>query len=71
MIGDRAEPSFEEMWKFIGEILLPLGKMPDKASMDYNQVREMYSSLITADMMFRELVQVAILKKETSEIKNT
>jgi len=66
---NRTEPSFEEMWKFIGEILLPLGKLPDKASMDYNQVREMYSSLITADMMFRELVQIAILKKETTGIE--
>lgn len=66
---NRTEPSFEEMWRFIGEILLPLGKLPDKASMDYNQVREMYSSLITADMMFRELVQIAILKKETTGIE--
>lgn len=70
MTQDKARPSFEEMWKFIEEILLPLGKMPDKASMDYNQVCEMYTSLVTADMVFRELVQSAILKKETSEIKN-
>ncbi|MDE1765088.1 MAG: hypothetical protein KGI27_02315 [Thaumarchaeota archaeon] len=70
MTQDQSKPTLEKMWKFIGDILAPLGKMPDKASMDYNQVLELYSSLATADMMFRELVQIAIFKKETTGIKN-
>ncbi len=67
---ERTKPTLEEMWKFIGEILVPHGKMPGKASLDYNQVCEMYASLVASDMMFRELVQVAILKKETDKMKN-
>lgn len=70
MAQGKPKPTLEEMWRFIEEILAPLGKMPDKASMDYKQVLEMYTSLVSADMMFRELVQVALLKKETSEIKS-
>lgn len=70
MIQGQSKSTLEEMWKFIEDILVPLGKMPDKASMDNNQVLELYSSLVTADMMFREFVQIAILKKETAGIKN-
>lgn len=63
-------PTPEEMWKFIGDILIPFDLMPDKASMDYRQVQELYTSLVASDMMFRDLVQIAILKKETAIIRN-
>ncbi|MGI0046833.1 MAG: hypothetical protein ACREBB_06565 [Nitrosotalea sp.] len=69
MTEDQKMLTSEEMWKRIGDILIPLGTMPDKASMDYKQLQELYTSIVAADMTFRDLVQIAILKKETAEIQ--
>lgn len=52
----------EGMWKIIGDILIPYGLMPDKASMDYKEVRQLYADLVTVDTMFRDLAQIIILK---------
>ncbi len=71
MTTSRRMPTSEEMWRFIGDILIPLEVMPDKASMDYKQVHKLYTHLVRADMTFRDLIQIAILKKETAAIQNT
>lgn len=62
-------PTFEEMWRFIGNRLRPRGSLPDKASLDYKQAFELYTVLLSEDMMFRELAQIALLRKETSLLK--
>lgn len=66
----RQRPSLDEMRRFIEEKLEPVGRMPDRASLDYNQVLEMYSGLLAEEMMFREFVQIAILRNKTNTIKN-
>lgn len=70
MMFDAQKPTFEEMWKFMKERLAARGKIPDKASLDYKQASEIYTVLLAEEMMFREMVQVAILRKETDTIKN-
>ncbi len=70
MTEKQRKPTLEEMWKHIGRILIPMGQMPDKASMDDKQVQELYSGLIAADRTFKDLVQIAIFKKEITEIEN-
>ena len=69
MTLETQNPTFENMWKFIGEKLVLRGKMPDKASLDYKQAFELYTILLAEDMMFREMAQIAILRKETDILK--
>ncbi|MDE1830102.1 MAG: hypothetical protein KGI25_07250 [Thaumarchaeota archaeon] len=64
------KPPLDEMRRFIEERLEPIGKMPDKSRLNYNQVLEMYSGLLAEEMMFREFVQIAILKNQTNAMKN-
>lgn len=64
---------FEEMWKFISKFLNPLGMMPDKASMDYEQLIKLNLELERKDDdVFRDFIQTSILKKEvaTSYLRN-
>jgi len=68
MMENREALTSEEMWKIIGDILIPYELMPDKASMDYKEVRQLYADLVTVDTMFRDLAQIIILKN-TSAIK--
>jgi len=70
MTEERRKPTVEEMWSHIGRILTPMGQMPDKASIDDRQLQELYSSLTAADRTFKDLVQVAIFKKEINAIAN-
>lgn len=62
MIKNPRALTSEEMWKTVGDILIPYGLMPDKASMDYKEVRQLYADLVTVDAMFRDLAQIIILK---------
>ncbi len=64
MTEEQRKPTLEDMWEYIGKILIPMGLMPDKAGMNYKQVQELYSDLAAADKTFKDLVQVAIFKKE-------
>ncbi|MGB6785399.1 MAG: hypothetical protein WBE60_05930 [Nitrosotalea sp.] len=41
--------------------------MPEKTNMSDEQVMELYVQLLTADMLFRELEQVALLKKDLGD----
>ncbi|MDE1863474.1 MAG: hypothetical protein KGI33_11270 [Thaumarchaeota archaeon] len=58
------------MWSFIQRRLTLRGSVPDKASIDYRQAREIYAVLHAEEMLFREMAQIAILKWETDAIKN-
>ena len=57
---------FESVWKEISKTLTPLGKMPDKASLDYNQILALYFRLEKSGNTLRDFAQIAILKKELS-----
>lgn len=70
MTEQQRKPTLEEMWTYIGKILIPMDQMPDKASMDDKQVQEFYYNLTAADRTFKDLVQVAIFKKEIAAIEN-
>ncbi|MGI0102542.1 MAG: hypothetical protein ACREA7_08115 [Nitrosotalea sp.] len=70
MTEEQRKLTLEEMWEDIGRILIPLGQMPDKASMDEKQVQEFHSNLTVDDRIFKDLVQVAIFKKEINTIEN-
>lgn len=59
---------FESAWKEISKTLAPIGKMPDKASLDYNQILELYFRLEKSGNVLRDFAQVSILKKELSYI---
>ncbi|NHI02690.1 hypothetical protein DYY67_0387 [Candidatus Nitrosotalea sp. TS] len=67
---EQRKPTLEEMWAHIGKILIPMDQMPDKASMDDKQLQEFYYNLTAADRTFKDLVQVAIFKKEIVAIEN-
>ncbi|GEM_PF-2342297 len=71
MMANTDKPTFEEMWKFMSARLASRGALPDKASLDYRQAFEIYSILLVEEMMFREMVQVALLKREADKVKNT
>ncbi|MDE1770557.1 MAG: hypothetical protein KGI28_08415 [Thaumarchaeota archaeon] len=56
----------EELWKIIEK--LSIGhKIPDKTMIDYEQVLELCVILKVADEKFRNLEQIAILKKELNK----
>ncbi|MHB8603415.1 MAG: hypothetical protein ACYC6W_12460 [Nitrosotalea sp.] len=62
-------PILDDMWKFIERILIPYGLMPRKTDLSDEQVIKLYSELVSIDMLFRELEQVAILQKEVDIMK--
>ncbi|MHB8601025.1 MAG: hypothetical protein ACYC6W_05320 [Nitrosotalea sp.] len=64
------KPSFDEMWKFIDSIMRPNELVPDKTILTYEQVFSIYSKLSDIDEMFKEIAQIAILKKELDKINN-
>ena len=61
--------TLEDMWEFIESILIPYGLMPRKTDVSDEQIIKLYSELASIDMLFRELEQVAILKKEVDIMK--
>lgn len=63
-------PPLDDMRRFIEDRLTPRGTMPDRARLGYNQVLELYSGLLVEEMIFREMMQVAILRNEIRSIKN-
>lgn len=71
MMYDAQRPTFEEIWSFMKERLPARGGMPDKASIDYKQASEIYAALLAEEMMFREMVQIAIFRREARAIKNS
>ena len=61
---EQRKPTVEDMLEQIERILATMSHMPDKASIDEKQLQKFYSSLTVADMEFKDLEQIAILKKE-------
>ncbi|MDH2908089.1 MAG: hypothetical protein PXX83_08355 [Candidatus Nitrosotalea sp.] len=64
------KPSLDEMWQFIDNIMRPNELVPDKTILAYEQVFLVYSKLVEIDEMFKEIVQVAILKRELDKQNN-
>jgi hypothetical protein len=55
---------FEELWKDVSKILNLINMMPDKASLDYDQLLKLHLELKNSDNAFKDLIQALILKKE-------
>lgn len=63
-------PSLDQMWQFIDNIMRPNELIPDKTSLTYEQVYAIYSKLAEIDEMFKELAQISIFKKELNKEKS-
>ena len=61
--------TLEEMWKFIEDILSPYDLVPKKDSMTDDQIITLYLELSQVDELFRQLAQIAFLKKEIDKSK--
>lgn len=61
------KPSLDEMWQFIDNIMRPNDLVPDKTSLDYQEIFAIYSKLMELDGMFKEFAQVRMLKKALDE----
>jgi len=66
----RHQPSLNEMWKFIDNMMRPNNLVPDKSILTHDQVFQVYSKLYEIDHMFNDLAQVNILKKELASLKS-
>ena len=66
----KDKPFLDEMWQFIDNIMCPNELVPDKTILTYEQVFSVYSKLVEIDEMFKEIAQVAILKKELNKLDN-
>lgn len=66
----KDKPFLDEMWQFIDNIMRPNELVPDKTILTYEQVFSVYSKLVEIDEMFKEIAQVAILKKELNKLDN-
>lgn len=65
-----SKPSLNEMWKFIDNVMRPSELVPDKTILTYEQVFSVYSKLVEIDELFKEIAQIAILKKGLDELNN-
>lgn len=54
----------EDLWVVIEELLLPHDNAFDKKSMNYAEVLELAVVLKSADEIFKNLEQIAVMKKE-------
>ena len=59
----------DELWVIIEELLLPHPNAFDKKSMIYAEVLELAVVLKSADEVFKNLEQIAIMKNELDNIK--
>lgn len=64
-------PSLNEMWKLIDNVLRPNGLVYDKSMFTHDQVFPIYSKLYEIDDMLNDFAQIDILKKELDSIKST
>jgi hypothetical protein len=69
MMDKKDEPSIDEMWQFIDNIMRSNELVPDKASLTYEQVFSVYSKLLEIDKILREIEQIKILQKGIDEDK--
>ena len=62
------KPSLDEMWKFIDDLICPNELVPDRKILSYDDVFVIYSKLVEFDQVFRELLQIRLLQKETDKL---
>ncbi|MDC8452331.1 MAG: hypothetical protein LV477_05390 [Candidatus Nitrosotalea sp.] len=62
-----AKLSLDEMWKFIDNLIRPNELVSDRKILSYEDVFVIYSKLVEFDQVFRELLQIRLLQKETKE----
>ncbi len=63
------DPSLNEMWKFIDNVMRPNNLVPDKSIFTHDQVFPVYSKLREIDIIFNDFAQINILKKELTSLK--
>lgn len=57
------------MWKFIDDLIRPNELVHDRTILSYDDVFAIYSKLVEFDQVFRELLQIRLLQKETYKEK--
>ena len=67
--GNKDTLTIDDMWEFIASILIPFGLMFEKADLAEEQVVKLYTELVAVDMLFKELEQIAVLKKDLDGFK--
>lgn len=60
----------EDLWTIIEELLLPHPNAFDKKSMSYSEVLELTVVLKSADEIFKNLEQIAMMKQELDDASN-
>lgn len=60
--------SLDEMWKFIDDLTRPNELVQDRKILRYDDVFTIYSKLVEYDQVFRELLQIRLLQKETEKL---
>ena len=60
--------SLDDMWKFIDDLTRPNELTPDRKILSYDDVFVIYSKLAEYDQVFRELLQIRVLQKETEKL---
>jgi hypothetical protein len=58
------------MWDVIDSIMHPNELVPDKSILKYDDVFTIYSKIINLDQVFREILQISVLKREIQKEKN-
>lgn len=64
---NKGNQTLGDMLEFIERILIPHVLMPRKTDLTDEQVLKLYSELAEVDETFRELEQIAILKRDIVE----
>ena len=59
----------EQLWVIIEELIAPHPNAFDKKSMKYDEILELAVVLKSADEIFKNLEQIAIMKNELDNIK--
>ena len=60
--------SLDEMWKFIDDLTRPNESVQDRKILSYDDVFVIYSKLVEYDQVFKELLQIRLLQKETEKL---
>lgn len=67
MTDEKNKPTLDEMWQFIDSLMRPNPLVPDKSVLNYDEVFVIYSRLAEFDEVFREILQINILKKDLND----
>ena len=67
MTDEKNKHTLNEMWQFIDSLIHTNQLVPDKSVLSYDEVFAIYSKLVEFDQVFREILQMSMLKKELNE----